>query len=85
MSYEPSVIDLSEFDRLEETINYVHRRYAETLRTAVANFNATPISLSTLDEFRSMVLRIADGLAEPLPPRDPNPSAWTAFCGAFRP
>lgn len=46
---------------------------AASLRDAVEVFNASPVSLSSVDAFREHVLHVADHLAAPLP--DVKPAA----------
>ena len=58
-------------NRLEDTLNEMTFVAAKELRKAVEVFNATPISVSAVDQFRERVLQIADTLAVPLRERPP--------------
>lgn len=59
-------------DKLERSVNYLHGVAADALRNAVEDFNAGPMSLSSIDRFRERVLLVADHLAKPLP-TEPSP------------
>ena len=57
--------------RLEDSLNEMTFAAANELRKAVEVFNATPISVSAVDQFRERVFQIADTLAVPLRQRPP--------------
>ena len=57
--------------RLEDSLNEMTFAAANELRKAVEVFDATPVSVSAVDQFRERVLTIADTLAVPLRQRPP--------------
>ncbi len=62
----PADID-ARFDTLRAAFDRHGQTVAAILRDAVTEFNAAPISISSVDHFRDRVLRIADMVAHPLP------------------
>lgn len=60
---------------LERSVNDLMSTAADHLRNAVIEFDASSVSLSSIEAFRERVLLVADHLAQPLPvPVIPEPA-----------
>lgn len=64
---------LKTVDALDRSVNYLFGVAGDALRNAVEDFNAEPMSLSSVDRFRERVLLVADHLAKPLMTEPPEP------------